>query len=536
MKKINERCPLQSECDRTCKYVGHEKDCDYYLWNARPGFELADQPAAPKPPDEPIEIVVEERAPEARQLVYIPIGQLSPHPDNPRKDLGDLSELAESIKIGGILQNLTVVPWFSEITHEPCDDAYQQDQMGYRVVIGHRRLAAAKLAGLAELPCIISDMDQKQQVSTMLLENLQRSDLTVYEQAQGFQMMLDFGETVDSISEKTGFSKTTVRRRLKMTELDQSVLQSVADRQISILDFDKLAEIEDVSVRNACLQSIGTNNFNQAVNSSIRKQEVKKNLPTVKAEIKKLHANKIERSATYGGKYHRVAYINLANPDYDALIPLESESRKLYYCIEESYGEASLYVDAPKAKPVRRSASEIERQKRVDEAWASIREKTSVAYGLRCNFVADIAYSGKNSTKVLMGALAACVLHVVSYVQSTGSNDICRMLGVPEDWSQGRASIAVEKMKDVNPKDIPHIIYATFADRTELGYFGGYQKEFPRHSTNAVLDGLYNWLISLGYEMSDDEKSLRDGSNSLFHCEQEPAAAQEEVPDETGQV
>lgn len=55
----------------------------------------------------------------------------------------------------------------------------------------------------------------------MLLENMQRSDLTVYEQAQGFQMMLDLGESISDISEKTGFSETTVRRRVKLLELDQ---------------------------------------------------------------------------------------------------------------------------------------------------------------------------------------------------------------------------------------------------------------------------------------------------------------------------
>ena len=88
---------------------------------------------------------------------------LTPHPDNPRKDLGDLTELAASIKENGVLQNLTVVP------HED----------GYRVIIGHRRLEAAKLAGLTEVPCVIVDMSPKEQVQTMLLENMQRADLTV---------------------------------------------------------------------------------------------------------------------------------------------------------------------------------------------------------------------------------------------------------------------------------------------------------------------------------------------------------------------
>ena len=122
-----------------------------------------------------------------KTLTEIRVDQIDPHPENPRKDLGDLTELAESIKTNGIMQNLTVIP----------------NNMGrYTVVIGHRRLAAAKLAGLSTVPCaVVYDMDHKTQLSTMLLENMQRSELTYVEQADGFQMMLDLGETVESFSE-----------------------------------------------------------------------------------------------------------------------------------------------------------------------------------------------------------------------------------------------------------------------------------------------------------------------------------------------
>lgn len=66
----------------------------------------------------------------------------------------------------------------------------------YTIIIGHRRAAAAQQAGLYELPCAIVEMDEREQMQTMMVENMQRSDLTVYEQAQGFQMMMDFGQTV----------------------------------------------------------------------------------------------------------------------------------------------------------------------------------------------------------------------------------------------------------------------------------------------------------------------------------------------------
>ena len=112
------------------------------------------------------------------EITMIPIGKLEHHPKNPRGDLGDLSELTESIRNRGIMQNLTVVPGVGG--------------EGYLVVIGNRRLEAARAAGLTELPCVISDMDEKEQMATMLMENMQRQDLTVYEQAQGFQLLCFF--------------------------------------------------------------------------------------------------------------------------------------------------------------------------------------------------------------------------------------------------------------------------------------------------------------------------------------------------------
>ncbi len=145
------------------------------------------------------------------EIQNISIELVKVHPNNVRKTYNDIEELAESIKAKGILQNLTVVP-------DP------QEPGKYLTVIGNRRLTAARMAGLETVPCIVSDMDEKEQTSVMLLENIQRSDLTVYEQAQGFQMMLDLGETEDTIAEKTGFSKKTVRHRLNIAKLDSKTL------------------------------------------------------------------------------------------------------------------------------------------------------------------------------------------------------------------------------------------------------------------------------------------------------------------------
>lgn len=124
---------------------------------------------------------------ESSEVVKIRVENIYPHPDNPRKDLGDVTELAESMKKHGVMQNLTVIP-ASALTADP-EDQPDADKVSvisdFHALIGHRRLEAAKLAGLVEVPCQIrSKISRKEQVGIMLLENIQREDLTIQEQAQ----------------------------------------------------------------------------------------------------------------------------------------------------------------------------------------------------------------------------------------------------------------------------------------------------------------------------------------------------------------
>ena len=163
---------------------------------------------------------------------------LMPHPDNPRKDLGDLEELKASIREHGIMQNLTVVP---------------EGNM-YKILIGHRRYAASE-GVLDELPCVVVyNLTYAQQVGVMLAENMQRADLTYIEQAHGFQLMLDLGDTVETIAEKTGFSKATVKHRLAINELDPKALEEVNKYfQPTISDFMALEKVKDVKKRNEIL-------------------------------------------------------------------------------------------------------------------------------------------------------------------------------------------------------------------------------------------------------------------------------------------
>lgn len=201
----------------------------------------------------------ENKVKRIKQTVNIPVRDLHPHPKNPRKNLGDLEELTESIKKNGIMQNLTVIPGFYRANGE-----WFNTEAEYTVIIGHRRLEAAKLAGLTEVPCrIYENLSENDQITTMLEENMQRNDLTIMEQAQSFQLCLDLGETVDTLSEKTGFKKTTIYHRLNIAKLDQKVLKEKEEDegfQLTLTDLIELEKIEDIETRNRILDHARTSN------------------------------------------------------------------------------------------------------------------------------------------------------------------------------------------------------------------------------------------------------------------------------------
>lgn len=287
----------------------------------------------------------------AAELIY-------QHPDNPRKDLGDLSELSESIKKKGIMQNLTVMPghWLSDEEYKELCNKYREKpgeelrkllnrrwiQDGYTLLIGHRRCAAAKMAGLKELPCrIVEGIDKKEQVSIMLEENIQRNDLTVWEQANGFQMMLDLGETEESITEKTGFSRTTVKHRLNIAKLNQNILQEKEKDecfQLSLKDLYELEKIPDVKTRDKILkESTSSNNLAQRARSAAdevkRKEREKSYIKLCKAEGIK-PAPEGTGNEKYTGKWETVKEFDLDKEVKEKLgCKTQATKEELFYVV-----------------------------------------------------------------------------------------------------------------------------------------------------------------------------------------------------------
>lgn len=149
----------------------------------------------------------------------IPITQIEPNPEQPRVEIGDLTDLTASIREKGVLEPLLVKP---------------NNDGTWMIIAGERRWRAATQAGLREVPCIELDLDEKSVAEIALIENMQRKDLTVWEEADGLaNLATRFGYTHEEISKKIGKSRTTVTESLTIAGLPSDIREKCRRMDIS---------------------------------------------------------------------------------------------------------------------------------------------------------------------------------------------------------------------------------------------------------------------------------------------------------------
>ncbi len=165
----------------------------------------------------------------------IPISRLIPNPQQPRKDLGDLEELVNSIKEKGIIEPIIV---------KPKDGKFE-------IIAGERRYTAAKKAGLKEIPCIEYDVAENEALELSLIENMQRKDLTVLEQANTIRDFEEiYGYTHEEIAKKIGKSRVTVTELIRIGNIPEEIQKICNELKINsksfLLQLAKLDNIDDM--------------------------------------------------------------------------------------------------------------------------------------------------------------------------------------------------------------------------------------------------------------------------------------------------
>jgi ParB family chromosome partitioning protein len=179
-----------------------------------------------------------EIPPSKRTYFSAQIEQVYPGPEQPRHnfDEAELAELAESIKVHGVITPLIVRP---------------RPEGGYYLIAGERRWRASQRAGLHEVPVVVQEVDGQAAFERALVENLQRSDLGPIEEATAFQRLVDeFGLTQDQVADRIGKDRSTVSNAIRLLKLPNLVRQMVEDERLSmgharaLLGLDEAAAIE----------------------------------------------------------------------------------------------------------------------------------------------------------------------------------------------------------------------------------------------------------------------------------------------------
>ncbi len=151
---------------------------------------------------------------ETGRVVFLPVRSIRPNPGQPRRifEESGLEELADSIRIHGILQPLSV----------------RRVGISYELIAGERRLRAARLAGLEEVPCLLMNMDDTQSGVAALVENLQRRDLDFIEEAQGLSRLMEICHlSQEQAAHRVGKSQPAVANKLRLLRHSQAVLDAI---------------------------------------------------------------------------------------------------------------------------------------------------------------------------------------------------------------------------------------------------------------------------------------------------------------------
>ncbi len=435
----------------------------------------------------------------------IELSKLKVHPRNVRKTYKGIDELAESIKAQGIRQNLTVVKNPEE------DDTYL-------VVIGNRRLKAAIKAGIEAAPCEVAEMDEKEQLETMLLENMQRDDLTIYEQAQGFQMVLDLGETEEGLAEKTGFSKTTIRRRLNIAKLDQDALQekeAEGSFQLSLTDLYELEKIKSVKKRNQILKDArNSREITSSVQRIIQEEKQKANEKKIVAMLKKNGIEEAPEKAKqeiYTSKWETVKSYSLREEPPKKFDAKPDGKEKLYYL--KYWSEVRIIRKAKKQK--RELTPEEKRRSERDSRRKKVKAMAKEMATCRRDFIMDII-AGKikalENTEDAMLSLWKVIRKSGAYL--TDGDFIGFILGKKYyNAEENEIQEAKETVERLNAMDQTLIAAYIGTENLEL-------TEWPmKHNSKngEILQDFYKVLELYGFTYgSDDAVKLINGTHNLY--------------------
>lgn len=193
----------------------------------------------------------------------LPLELIEPNAEQPRTQLGNIEELAASVRDKGVLEPILV---------------RQVAPNRYQIISGERRYRAALLVGLEEIPAIELDVDDKEQLEIALIENIQRKDLTPFEEAEGFYVLQQkFGYTHEKIAQVIGKSRTTITETLQINDIPDRI--RVMCREAGISNKSILIQVARASSEQAMEQVVRAYAAGELTRQELRKQTAAKPEP-----------------------------------------------------------------------------------------------------------------------------------------------------------------------------------------------------------------------------------------------------------------
>lgn len=210
---------------------------------------------------------------ERQEQSKIPVDEIRPNPYQPRKVFNDeaLKELSSSIKQHGVFTPILV----------------KKSIQGYDLIAGERRLRASKLAGLKDIPAIIVDFDDQEMMEIALLENIQREDLNVIEEAKAYEKLIQrLGYTQEQLAHRVGKSREHITNLLRLLKLPEDVQEYVVSKQLSMGHVRALLGLKtEANMRKVAKQAIDQGLSVRKVEQIVKDTNNKKTIEKPKEDI-----------------------------------------------------------------------------------------------------------------------------------------------------------------------------------------------------------------------------------------------------------
>lgn len=265
-----------------------------------------------------------------------------------------------------------------------------------------------------------------------------------------------------------------------------------------------------------------------AVKSALAEEAEKTFMEDIKSIPQLNNATVLSRTDVWNAsKYKLLVSVKVPEGDkvdenFIAALPTIPEGQRHHYIYYDRCKKNLEFYSKVKHAPAKSSKEAQKERENIAKAWADLEAVSQKYYELRKHFVENFyCHSNEQIMLALQGAVYAVVSEATRYITNQISQDLVKVLGIPEkaysSYDARRIAI-ITKVHELKRNNVTQCVYQLFADSTDFrGYYGWDSKKRPVYRKRPDIIALYTWLESLGYETSQEEKELIDGTHEIFH-------------------